>query len=198
MTFLRLNFWLSLLALVFASSQLPAATVTTLPATGFSAGTAALNAMATLSGGSACFGYFEYGLTTNYSSETGQQFLGSSGNVNFNQPVTGLASNQTYHFRADLIVLNVGTVMGNDQTFFIPGPPMTTTVAATSVHPGQATLNATINPNNTLTLTSYWFQHGTNTNYGSVTPAGSIPSGTNLVVVSDDNYNSPLDMSSSV
>jgi microcystin-dependent protein len=172
--------------MVFTASRLPAATVTTLAATGFSAGSATLNAAATLSGGTSYFGHFEYGLTTNYGSQSGDQILGNgSGNVNFNQPVTWLASNQIYHFRADLVLLSGGTIKGNDLAFTIPGPPLSTTAAATLIHPGQATLNGTINPNNTNNvLTSYWFQYGTNTSYGSLTPTGSVPSGTSLVAVS--------------
>src|SRR5580698_10484273 len=109
-----LQFCFSLGALVFTATFAPAAGVTTLPATGFSEGTATLNAMATLSGGTSYFGYFEYGLTPNYGSETGDQILGGgTGTVDFNQLVTGLASNQIYHFRADLFLLVGGTIQGN-------------------------------------------------------------------------------------
>jgi len=185
--FSRLFFGLYLLAFVFTVRSADSATVTTLPATGLSLGSATLNATATLSGSSATFGYFEYGTTTNYGSSTGQQLLGSSpGNVNFNQPLTGLASNQIYHFRADIIVLNSGTVLGTDRTFIIPGPPLAVTGTATSIHPGQAVLNATTNPNNTNSATtSYWFQHGTNTSYGNITPAATIPGGTVSTAVSN-------------
>lgn len=181
----RLHFCLYLLGFAFVAASARATTVTTLPATGFSAGSVTLNAAATLSGGTSYFGYFDYGLTTNYGSESGDQILGNgSGNVNFSQPVTGLASNQIYHFRADLVLLSGGTIKGNDQAFIIPGPPVAATAAATLIHPGQAMLNATINPNNTNNvLTSYWFQYGTNTSYGSLTPAGSVPIGTSLGAV---------------
>src|SRR5271155_557684 len=115
MIFPRYYFWMYFLAFVFTVRFADSATVTTLSASGFGPGASTLNAAATLSAGSANFGYFEYGLTTNYGSETGQQLLGSSSaNVNFNQPLTGLASNQIYHFRADLIIVNAGNFYGND------------------------------------------------------------------------------------
>jgi len=184
MIYLRLSFWLCFLALIFFARLVPAATLTTLPATGFSIGSATLNAVANPAGNS-YLGRFEYGLTTNYGSQTGDQPLGSGNrNVNFSQPLTGLASNQIYHFRADLALLKGGTIYGNDEAFTMAGPPLATTAAATSIHPGQATLNASINPNNTINVpTSFWFLYGTNTSYGSITPAVTLPSGTNLVAV---------------
>jgi hypothetical protein len=119
--FSRSFFGLYLLAFVFPVRFADSATVTTLSATGFSSGSSTLNAAATLSAGAANFGCFKYGLTTHYGSETAQQLLASSGgDVNFNQPLTGLAHNQIYHFCADLIALNTGTIYGNDLTFTVP------------------------------------------------------------------------------
>jgi microcystin-dependent protein len=62
-------------------------------------------------------------------------------------------------------------------------PPLAITGAAASVRPGQATLNASINPNSQPA--AYWFEHGPTTNYGSTTPISTLASGINFVTVSN-------------
>jgi hypothetical protein len=57
--------------------------------------------------------------------------------------------------------------------------PVATTVAASSVTAGTATLNATINPNGAST--TFAFQYGTTTSYGSSTPVVTLASGTTSV-----------------
>jgi hypothetical protein len=57
--------------------------------------------------------------------------------------------------------------------------PSVTTLAASSVTAGTATLNASINPNGASTTFS--FQYGTNTSYGSTTPVVTLASGTTAV-----------------
>jgi microcystin-dependent protein len=160
-----------------------AATVTTLPATAITNTTAILNGSANPAGQSAS-GFFQWGPTTNYGATTAFQPLGSgSSNTNFSQFIGPLATGTTYHFRATIQTAFFIQIFGADQSFFMPGPPSVTTTAATSVHPGQATLNATINPNSLPTI--YWFQHGPTTSYGNLTPANALAAGTNLVAVSN-------------
>jgi microcystin-dependent protein len=109
--------------------------------------------------------------------------LGSgNGVVDFGQVVTELTVGQVYHFRADIAGLGT-TLHGNDQAFIMPGTPSPTTAAATLIHPGQAMLNATINPNSEAT--TYWFQHGLTTSYGSSTPSNMLAVGTRMVAVSN-------------
>jgi hypothetical protein len=57
--------------------------------------------------------------------------------------------------------------------------PSVTTLAASSVTAGGATLNASINPNGAAT--TYSFQYGTNTAYGSATPVVALASGTTAI-----------------
>ena len=76
-----------------------------------------------------------------------------------------------------------GTTSGNDQTFTTASAPFAYTAAASPVHPGQATLNATITPN--TVPAAYWFQHGPTTNYGSLTAVNTLAAGTNAVAVSN-------------
>ena len=58
--------------------------------------------------------YFQWGTTTNYNNQTGQQNIGYSGT--FMQNITYLIPNTTYHYRAIAYGSN-GTVYGQDMTF---------------------------------------------------------------------------------
>ena len=59
--------------------------------------------------------------------------------------------------------------------------PSVTTGTATSLTGNSATLNGMVNPNGTST--TYHFEYGTTTNYGSATPSASAGSGTSTVSV---------------
>ena len=62
--------------------------------------------------------------------------------------------------------------------------PTVTTHNATSVNSSSATLNGTINPNDIST--TYYFEYGTDMNYGTTTATGNAGSGTDDVQVSAD------------
>jgi sugar lactone lactonase YvrE len=62
-------------------------------------------------------------------------------------------------------------------------PPAVTTGKATHVHATYAVLNGTVNPKGN-SATSYWFEYGTTTSYGSKTSTSSAGSGTSDVAVS--------------
>ena len=74
---------------------------------------------------------------------------------------------------ADTLGVTVGTRIG--------GAPSAATGSATSVGPYQATLGASINPNSVET--TYYFQYGTTTGYGSTTSESSAGHGTSAVGV---------------
>ena len=126
---------------------------------------------------------FEYGTTTSYGSQApaSDADAGSgSADVPVTGEVSGLSPNTQYHYR--LVATNgSGTTHGEDATLTTLGPappppsaPTATTGAATGVTPSAATLNATVNPNGAPT--TYHFDYGTTTGYGSLTaelPAGS-------------------------
>ena len=59
--------------------------------------------------------------------------------------------------------------------------PLATTLAATSVSSGFATVNASVNPNGSNT--TVYFQYGTTAGYGSLTPTLGVGSGTTAVPV---------------
>ncbi|MGP0033699.1 MAG: hypothetical protein ACLP4R_03840 [Solirubrobacteraceae bacterium] len=65
-----------------------------------------------------------------------------------------------------------------------PAPPSATTGTATNVAQSSTTIAGTLNPNGVTT--SYYFQYGTNTSYGSSTPPTDAGSGTADVPVSAD------------
>jgi hypothetical protein len=121
---------------------------------------------------------FEYGIDTNYGSSTEESdpVMGAT-----EQPATstatGLLPNTTYHFR--IVGKNAsGSITGGDQMFTTPAAPPTldgspgfaSDIAATS-----ATFNGTLNPN--ASDTTYHFEYGTDTNYGSSTPDADAGAG---------------------
>jgi hypothetical protein len=101
----------------------------------------------------------------------------SSGGVNYQMAdlyvrTTGIANQPVYQGFFTL---------GNDGSLtFTPAAgiavPSATTLAATAITAGTATLNASINPSGASTTSS--FQYGTNTAYGSSTPVVTLAAGT--------------------
>lgn len=67
---------------------------------------------------------------------------------------------------------------------FVLGAPTITTGSATSVTTNSATLHGTVNPNGAST--TYYFEYGTDTDYGLTTPSTDAGSGTSDVSVSAD------------
>jgi hypothetical protein len=59
--------------------------------------------------------------------------------------------------------------------------PVVTTGAATSIAPSSVVLNGTVTPKGAAT--TYYFQYGTSSLYGSVTPAGTVAAGSGRVNV---------------
>jgi len=133
--------------------------------------------------GSATTYRFEYGTTTAYGSSTPTTNAGSGTSVlAVNTSVTGLTSGTPYHYR--LRATNSGgTAFGADQTFTTQtlSLPDVTTGEATSVGFTSAQLNGEVNPNGSAT--TYCFEYGTTSAYGSCTPNTSAGSGTSTLTV---------------
>src|SRR5262249_38240703 len=89
-------------------------------------------------------------------------------------PVTGLTAGRTYHFRL-VATSSAGTTNGSDATFVTAEPPAATTSAASSITATGARLNGTVDPN--TRATTYFFEYGTTTPYGSKTSSSSAGSG---------------------
>jgi hypothetical protein len=120
--------------------------------------------------------HFEYGTTTSYGTSTPDQSLpGSSGGASaVFADISALSPGTTYHFRL-VATCTAGTINAGDQTFSTPAPPVVTTGAATGVTASGATLGGTVNPNGQDT--TFHFEYGTSTSYGTSTADQSISAG---------------------
>jgi PKD repeat protein len=133
--------------------------------------------------GFAAFAQFEYGLTTAYGSTTAPQDVGSGTTaLAVSAALAGLSPHTTYHFR--ITATNpYGTTRGSDKSFTTgPLPPVAATGAPTNVTSTSARFNATVNPGGGAT--TYYFQYGTTTAYGTLTSKSNAGSGTADVAVS--------------
>lgn len=113
--------------------------------------------------------HFEYGTSTSYSASTEPvDSGGGSSDVPANATLTGLTPGTTYHYR--LVGTNAsGSSVGADETFTTsPAQASAQTSFASAVTTTTASLNAIINPNGADT--TYHFEYGTSTSYGTSTP----------------------------
>jgi hypothetical protein len=163
-----------------------APTVVTERATSVTKESATLNAMVNPHGKEVTSCKFEYGTSLSYEKSVSCSSLPGSGEspVEVSAPVTGLSESTTYHFR--IVAGNsLGTSFGADRTFKTPPhEPSVSTEAATSVTKTEATLNATVNPND-ANVTECKFEYGTSLAYGTSAACSSLPgSGGKPVAVS--------------
>ena len=152
--------------------------VATLPATAVTATNATLNGTVNPNGYSTA-AWFQWGTTTSYGNLTPATDMGSGTNVlPLAVPLGGLTPGVTYHY---CVAATNGpdVVYGSDQSFITSTAPLpeVSTLSATAVTTTNAMLNATVNPNGYPTAA--WFQWGTTTNYGNLTAATGMGSGTN-------------------
>ena len=114
--------------------------------------------------------HFEYGTTTSYGLTTAPQTHTGDTSRPVSANINSLAAHTTYHFR--IVASNTaGTTFGSDTTFTtlpMTGFPVVTTNPATNVTASSARLNGTLDPHG-LSTTVY-FQYGTTSSYGSITP----------------------------
>jgi hypothetical protein len=140
--------------------------------------TATLNG--TLDPNNAPAGYhFEYGTTTAYGSNIpapDQIVQAGTADTPVTQEVSGLQPGRTYHF-ALVADGPGGESIGPDETFQTPPvpPPTVTTGAPGEVTVGAATLTGSVDPQGWET--TYYFQYGTTTSYGSRWPSLNITLG---------------------
>lgn len=118
---------------------------------------------------------FEYGTTTSYGSTAAASQSPVTGNamVNVTAEISGLLPATTYHYRVKT-VNSIGTTYSEDKTFTTLGiAPTATTLDATSKTSTGATLNGTVNANNTSTTVT--FEYGKTTSYGQTVTATQSP-----------------------
>ncbi len=113
--------------------------------------------------------HFEYGETTSYGTSIPipDESVGSGTEyVEVKQPIEGVKERTSYHYR--ITATNAeGTFHGLDQTFGTT-PPSASTEGATEISGNGVTLNAAVNPEDLET--TYYFEYGTSTSYGSKMP----------------------------
>jgi hypothetical protein len=164
---------------IFTTFGLPVAV--TGEATAVTISSATLNGSVDANGRSTTW-FFEYGTSTGYGSKTPTQSGGSGTSpASVSASVSGLTRGRLYHYRL-VAASDAGTARGADRTFSTTGAPAAVTNPATGVTPTSARLNGTVTPNGLST--SWYFQYGTSTGYGSRTSSHSASSGTNPVAVS--------------
>lgn len=129
---------------------------------------------------------FDYGLTSAYGSSVACSSTpdASKTPVPVSVALHDLLANSSYHFRA--VASNQGgTGLGADETFKTPPrPPFLVTGAASSLTPGEAVLNASLDPEGAA-VTDCHFEYGLTTALGASVPCAQRPeAGTGRVEVS--------------
>jgi hypothetical protein len=130
---------------------------------------------------------FDLGTSTSYGLQSAGKDAGSGTDaVTVEIPVQGLTANTTYHFRV-VATSEGGTVTGGDGTLKTAAVPAAITAPAVStggvgdVQPSAATLTASINPHGAST--TYRFEYGASSSYGSSTPSASLAAATRSTTV---------------
>ncbi len=163
----------------FYTEALPPPVVGGVPASSVGQFAAVLNG--SLRTGEALVNYrFEYGTTTDYGSVApipdGVTPI-TNETVPVSQPVGGLQADTTYHYRLVASSPGATEVEGPDETFTtLPiTAPTVATGGASGVGVGVATLSGTIDPHGWDT--TYLFQYGPSTSYGSSWPSVQVDMG---------------------
>jgi hypothetical protein len=155
--------------------------VSTGAASGIGASSATLSGTVDANGRSTTF-FFEYGTSTSYGTKTSSKSAGSATSAQaVSAGVGGLVAGRAYHFRI-VATSDAGTTTGKDATFTTSSAPTVATGDATAITPTTATLRGTVTPNG---LSTTWlFEYGTSTSYGTKTSSHSAGSGTTARSVS--------------
>jgi len=156
------------------ATLVPVPTVVPLVVQSSSASSATLGAL--VNPNNAVTGYwFKYGIdtTTSLTNLTATNYLAAGySSVVSTKSISGLLPGTTYYFQVS--ATNAGGKSTSWNATFTTQPlvPTVTTLAASNVTAIAATLDAAINPNNGAT--TYWFNYGTTTGYGTTTTPGAL------------------------
>jgi hypothetical protein len=114
--------------------------------------------------------YFKYGLAGEYTQQTPTvSGISSTGDLPISTPITDLRANALYSYR--LVATNaMGVTQAPERTFRTSGLPTVTGLQATNIAAASADLNAKLNPEGFPT--TYLFEYGPNSQYGSTAPLG--------------------------
>jgi hypothetical protein len=170
---------------------IPAVAIADAPAATTGAASGVTRSAATLSGtadpnGTSTTWYFEYGTTTAYGLQSAGGDAGAGNDpLAVSVAVSGLSAGTTYHYRLVAVSAD-GTVRGADRTFRTaagPSLPSLSSTVAREVGPTSASLRSRIDPNRGAT--TYHFEYGLSSSYGSRTPDRSAGSGDSPVAVAE-------------
>jgi hypothetical protein len=126
---------------------------------------------------------FQFGLTASYGLSTAEKSAGHGAKaVSTAIVVRDLLPGTLYHYRV-VAENTAGQTVGSDHAFRTAGnlAPGVATGAATGVARNGATLTGVVYPNNQAT--TYEFEYGTTTSYGSLTAPETLPKGITPVTV---------------
>ncbi len=131
--------------------------------------------------------WFEYGTTQSLGSTIGSQTIGSGNtSINISTYLSGLLSNTTYYYRiaaSNQYGTSYGSILNFTTSQSQSGQiPIVITNSANSIYQNSATLNSSINPNNSNTTT--WFEYGTTQSFGYTVGNQSIGSGNTSINIS--------------
>ena len=133
--------------------------------------------------GTATNWYVQYGLSTNagYGSQTASKSAGS-GTVatKVSGSLVGLSPAASYHYRV-VASSSAGTSYGGDSTFNTSTAPAVVTIAASHITSTSANFNAVVNPEGFGT--TWYFEFGLTTAYGSKTTKSFLAAGPSDVAV---------------
>jgi phosphodiesterase/alkaline phosphatase D-like protein len=133
--------------------------------------------------GTATTWHVEYGTTTTYGAQTAAVSAGSGTTAQaVSASLTALKPATTYHYRFVATSSTAGTGYGADGILVTSSLPAAVTASATAVTPTSATLNGTVDPSGRPT--TWYFEYGTSTSYGTKTPVKDAGSGSGSSAVS--------------
>lgn len=125
--------------------------------------------------------WFEYGSTTRYGARTPERGVGfGTRSTTVSETLSGLPAGTTIHYRI-VARSDAGTSAGRDRTFRTTDGPAVVTGPVTELGPAAATATGSVDPRGRGT--SWWFEYGTTTRYGSRTPLAPAGSGSGPVPV---------------
>ncbi len=119
--------------------------------------------------------FFEYGTSTSYGARTATASAGSGTTArSVSIQLSGLAPGSLFHYRL-VATSDAGTSRGADRTFATTGPPVARTGATLEIGSTTARTTGSVNPLGRRT--TWYFEYGTTTRYGSRTPSRNAGSG---------------------
>ena len=156
---------------------------TTQPAAGIRATQATLNGNLNPNNSATTY-RFEWGTSASYGNvipATARAVGSGTRSIEVSEWLPGLTPDTEYHFRLAATNAN-GTTKGADQSFRTVSAPLATTDAAVDVKAQEATLKSIVNPHGAAT--TYYFEYGPTTAYGSKAPATAKSAGSGNADVS--------------